>query len=72
MTRTIIGVTVGTSISPRTIKEKLQPVLSVNGKTPDKNGNVKIAMGNVDFSMDEIVQAVISELPVYNGEVLEE
>lgn len=38
----IIGVTVGTPISPQTIKDKLKPVLSVNGTKPDENGNVEV------------------------------
>ena len=41
----IIGVTVGTAMAPRTIKEKLHPVTSVNGQSPDENGNVEIEAG---------------------------
>ena len=39
--RKIIGVTVGTPLSAKTIKEKLNPVLSVNGVRPDESGNVE-------------------------------
>lgn len=39
----IIGVTVGTPISPRKIEEKLKPVKTVNGVAPDENGNVAVA-----------------------------
>lgn len=42
----IIGVTVGTAMSPQTIREKLNPVLSVNGEKPDANGNVAIVGAN--------------------------
>ena len=38
----IIGVTVGTPISPKLIKEKLKPVTSVNGIEADENGNVEV------------------------------
>lgn len=40
----IIGVTVGTTMSPQTIKEKLKPVLSVNGEKPDENGDVSLGV----------------------------
>ena len=36
----IIGVTVGTPMSPQSIARKLKPVLSVNGELPDEGGNV--------------------------------
>lgn len=38
----IIGVTVGTTISPKKIEEKINPVKTVNGKAPDENGNVDV------------------------------
>jgi hypothetical protein len=38
----IYGVTVGTPISPAKIAEKLKPVKTVNGVTPDENGNVVV------------------------------
>jgi len=38
----IIGVTVGTPLSPSTIREKLKPVTSVNGNKPNENGEVTI------------------------------
>jgi hypothetical protein len=41
----IIGVTVGTPISAQKIVDDLKPVKSVNGKTPDENGNVDIEAG---------------------------
>ena len=47
----IIGVTVGTTISPDKIKEKLKPVLSVNGVKPDEDGNVKIATYNGEYQV---------------------
>jgi hypothetical protein len=45
----IIGVTVGTAISPQVIKDKLKPVLSVNGVKPDASGNAKIEVNPDDF-----------------------
>ena len=45
MSRKIIGVTVGTPISPQRIERELNVVKSVNGVKPDKNGNVVIAAG---------------------------
>lgn len=54
MSRKIIGVTVGTTLSPQMIKEKLQPVTTVNGQAPDENGNVVVTFtdesGNIDLS----------------------
>ena len=47
----IIGVTVGTTISPQTLKDKLNPVLSVNGIKPDETGNVKIASYNGEYQV---------------------
>ena len=45
MSRGIIGVTVGTPISHTAIERKIKPVKSVNGVTPDENGNVEIEGG---------------------------
>lgn len=42
MSRKIIGVTVGTPISPSKIEKELKPVKTVNGTCPDDNGNVAI------------------------------
>lgn len=44
MSRKIIGVTVGTSLSPSKIDEKLKPVKTVNGVAPDETGNVNTAL----------------------------
>ena len=38
----IVGVTVGTTISPAAIEKKVKPVKMVNGISPDESGNVKI------------------------------
>lgn len=48
MKRKIVGVTVGTSLNPEKIKEKLNPVTSVNDVTPDENGNVEIPIPEQD------------------------
>jgi hypothetical protein len=45
MSKKIIGVTVGTPISPSKLQQKLNPVKTVNGKSPDENGNVEIIAG---------------------------
>ena len=41
----IIGVTVGTTINPDAVAEKLKPVKTVNGIEPDSRGNVEIEAG---------------------------
>lgn len=46
MSRKIIGVTVGTPLSPARIEVELKPVKTVNGITPDENGNVEL-VGNI-------------------------
>ena len=43
MSRKIIGITVGTPISPKRIEEELKPVKTVNGVSPDANGNVNVS-----------------------------
>ena len=40
----IIGVTVGTPLSPSKIEDKLKPIKTVNGVDPDENGNVNTAL----------------------------
>lgn len=47
MSKKIIGATVGTPISPKTIRDKLKPVQSVNGVKPDENGNVKVEVETI-------------------------
>lgn len=42
MSRKIIGVTVGTPISPGYMERKINPVKTVNGIEPDENGNVNV------------------------------
>jgi hypothetical protein len=56
MSRKIVGVTVGTPISPEKLKEKLNPVTSVNGVVPDQYGNVEITMFH-----SNIVETAIGE-----------
>ena len=43
MSRKIVGVTVGTPISPEMIRRKLKPVQSINGVVPDENGKVTLS-----------------------------
>lgn len=50
MNRKIIGVTVGTPISPARVDRELKPVKTVNGVAPDENGNVEVEAGSVDVS----------------------
>lgn len=40
MRRKIIGVTVGTPISPKRVEAEIKPVKTIDGKEPDTNGNV--------------------------------
>jgi hypothetical protein len=54
MSRKIIGVTVGTPLSIRAIKDKLNPVTQVNGATPDENGNVEIEAGGGVTSWNDL------------------
>lgn len=42
MKRKIIGVTVGTPLSPRSIQDKIKPITAINGITADENGNAEI------------------------------
>ena len=60
----IIGVTVGTPLSPAKIAEKLKPVKTVNGVEPDENGNVYVGF---DTALPVIVDAVIEALPKWDG-----
>lgn len=46
MSKKIIGVTVGTPISPAKMKKELRPVQTVNSVAPDENGNVDVAGGS--------------------------
>lgn len=64
MSRRIIGVTVGTTISPKTIKEKLNPVTSINGVKADEYGNVDVNGGFTEADKAEIVEEVIANIPV--------
>ena len=56
MSRRIIGVTVGTTISPAGMEQKIKPVKTVNGIAADENGNVEIVggVGNDGASAYEI------------------
>ena len=42
MKRKIIGVTVGTTTSPKALEGKIKPVKTVNGASPDEHGNVTV------------------------------
>lgn len=66
MSRKIIGVTVGTPLSIRAIKDKLNPVTQVNGATPDENGNVEIEAGGGTASAipDEEMLGLLAEMDV--------
>lgn len=52
MNEKIMGVTVGTPLSTSKIKRDIQPVLKVNGQTPDENGNVEITVGGGGISTE--------------------
>lgn len=55
----IIGVTVGTPTSPSKMEEELKPVKTVNGITPDENGNVQLpggGGGGVAFETDDTLK----------------
>lgn len=68
MSRKIIGVTVGTPISPRKIEEKLKPVKTVNGITPDENGNVVVVCEPGPAGKDgATVEEVLAAVPAANS-----
>lgn len=46
MRKPIVGVTVVTPTSPRKIENEIKPVKTVNGVSPDENGNVEVEGGN--------------------------
>ena len=54
MKRKIIGVTVGTPTSPKKIEKEIKPIKTVNGNTPDENGNVNVvgAGGSLNITDD--------------------
>ena len=47
----IVGITVGTNMSPQMLKDKLKPVLSVNGVKPDAAGDVKLVSYNGEYQV---------------------
>lgn len=53
----IIGVTVGTTLSPQKIEEKINPVKSVNNQLPDENGNVDVEVNANITESDPTVPA---------------
>lgn len=75
MSRKIIGVTVGTTLSPSAMERKLKPVKTVNGSPPDENGNVEVAGGGssvTDEHINELIDAKLAGLdvvPSYTGKV---
>lgn len=55
----IIGVTVGTPTSPERMARDLKPVKTVNGITPDENGNVEVRVvseGGTSFTTDDTLK----------------
>lgn len=46
MNKKILGVTVGTTISPSSIGRMLKPVKTINGVPPDVEGNVDVLVGS--------------------------
>lgn len=64
MKRKIVGVTVGTPMSPQMIREKLKPVTSVNGVEADNNGNVDVPKFTDEDKkkiVDEVVESIESD-----------
>lgn len=75
MSRKIVGATVGTPLSPKKVEEELRPVKTVNGVSPDENGNVKIestVSGNeVYCSLPNCINVVVgNELRIYYRNIL--
>lgn len=65
MSKKIMGVTVGTPISPAGMERKMKPVKTVNGIEADEKGNVQVAPSAVD--KQEIVSLVLAALPAAEG-----
>lgn len=63
MRRKIIGVTVGTPLSPRSIRDKLNAVTSINGVEPDENGNIEVEGTFTEADKAEIVEDVLASIP---------
>lgn len=58
MSKKIIGVTVGTPISPNRIAAKIKPVKTVNGTAPDEDGNVEVVGNNGKDGADGVSPTV--------------
>ena len=56
--RKIIGVTVGTPLSPSKIDDKLKPIKTVNGEAPDENGNVTVNPRVTEGDKGEIIECI--------------
>lgn len=82
MSRKIIGITVGTTMSPASMERKLRPVKSVNGVGADETGNVEIEVKDgytpvkgIDYYtederqelIDTTANLVLSMLPSWEG-----
>lgn len=61
MSRKIIGVTVGTPLSPAKIEEKIKPVKTVNGVSPDASGNVEVKVGVSDDDIREAFETALQQ-----------
>lgn len=79
MSKKIIGVTVGTPISPSKLQQKLNPVKTVNGKSPDANGNVEVTANagytpakGIDYWTPEDKKEITAEANELIAEKLEE
>ena len=51
MSKKIIGVTVGTPLSPHIIQQTLNTVTSINGIQPDNNGNIELPTFNGEYEV---------------------
>ena len=58
MRKPIIGATVGTSISPQKVEDVINPVKTVNGISPDENGNVQITVSGGSNVQTEIAVGI--------------
>lgn len=64
MSRKIVGVTVGTPLSPAKIEEKISVVKTVNGISPDENGNVVVEQISEErfTTLEEVVDGIVADL----------
>lgn len=70
MSKKIMGVTVGTPISPKVIEKEIKPIKTVNGIEPDANGNVNIDGGSAELPIFDLVALGAKPIEIGKGQTL--